>query len=43
MVVVGIAALVERLRGLRPALIVLEATARLHVAAVGALAAAGLP
>jgi transposase len=39
----GIASLVERLRGLRPTLIVLEATARLHVAAVGALAAAGLP
>ena len=40
---VGIAALVERLRALRPTLIVLEATARLHVAAVGALAAVGLP
>ena len=40
---VGIAALVERLRALRPTLVVLEATARLHVAAVGALAAAGLP
>jgi transposase len=39
----GITVLVERLRGLRPTLIVLEATARLHVAAVGALAAAGLP
>jgi transposase len=40
---VGIADLVKRLRVLRPTLIVLEATARLHVAAVGALAAAGLP
>ena len=40
---VGIAALVERLRALRPTLVVLEATARLHVAAVGALAAVGLP
>lgn len=40
---VGIADLVKRLRALRPTLIVLEATARLHVAAVGALAAAGLP
>ena len=39
----GITALVEQLRGLRPTLIVLEATARLHVAAVGALTAAGLP
>jgi len=40
---VGIADLVKRLRAVRPTLIVLEATARLHVAAVGALAEAGLP
>lgn len=40
---VGITGLVKRLRALRPTLIVLEATARLHVAAVGALTEAGLP
>ena len=40
---VGIAELVKRLHALRPTLIVLEATGRLHVAAVGALAAATLP
>ncbi len=40
---VGIADLVKRLKVLRPTLIVLEATGRLHVAAVGALAAAKLP
>ncbi len=40
---VGIADLVERLQVLRPTLIVLEATGRLHLAAVGALAAAQLP
>jgi transposase len=40
---VGIADLVKRLQALRPTLIVLEATGRLHVAAVGALAAAKLP
>lgn len=40
---VGITALVTRLKTLRPKLIVLEATARLHVAAVAAVAAAGLP
>jgi transposase len=40
---VGIADLVKRLRALRPKLIVLEATGRLHVAAVGVLAAANLP
>ena len=40
---IGIADLVKRLHVLRPALIVLEATGRLHVAAVGALAAATLP
>jgi transposase len=39
----GINALVERLKTLRPTLIVLEATARLHVAAVASVAAAGLP
>ena len=33
---VGIADLVKRLQALRPTLIVLEATGRLHVAAVGA-------
>ena len=33
---VGIAELVQRLQALRPTLIVLEATGRLHVAAVGA-------
>src|SRR6478672_12872099 len=40
---VGIADLVKRLQALPPTLIVLEATGRLHVAAVGALAAARLP
>jgi transposase len=40
---IGIAELVKRLHVLRPTLIVLEATGRLHVAAVGALAAAKLP
>jgi transposase len=40
---IGIAELVQRLRVLRPKLIVLEATGRLHVATVGALAAAKLP
>jgi transposase len=39
----GINALVERMKTLRPTLIVLEATARLHVAAVASVAAAGLP
>ena len=39
----GISALVERLKALCPTLIVLEATGRLHVAVVAALAAAGLP
>ena len=39
----GIAALVERLRGAPPALIVLEATGGLQVKVAGALAAAGLP
>ena len=39
----GAAALVARLRGLAPALVVLEATGGLELPAVGALAAAGLP
>jgi transposase len=39
----GIAALVERLRPLRPALVVLEATGGFEIPAVAALAAAGLP
>jgi transposase len=39
----GITALVNQLKTLRPTLIVLEATARLHAAAVAAVAAAGLP
>src|SRR5262245_50770463 len=39
----GIAALAQRLRGLRPALIVLEATGGYELAAGAALAAAGLP
>lgn len=39
----GIARLVERLRGLAPTLIVLEATGGLAVPLTGALAAAGLP
>jgi transposase len=39
----GHSALVERLKELRPTLVVLEATGGLHVALVGALAAAGLP
>jgi transposase len=38
----GVAALVERLRGVRPALVVLEATGGLQIPAVAALAAAGL-
>lgn len=40
---VGLAALVSRLRGRQPTLIVLEATGGFEVAVVGALAAAGLP
>jgi len=39
----GIATLVKRLKGLRPALVVLEATGGLEIPAVAALAAAGLP
>jgi transposase len=39
----GVAALVERLRGLQPTLIVLEASGGLEVRVVSALAAAGLP
>jgi transposase len=39
----GIAALVERLRGLKPALVVMEATGGYEAAAAAALAAAGLP
>jgi transposase len=39
----GVAGLVARLVPLRPALVVLEATGKLEVAAVAALAAAGLP
>jgi transposase len=39
----GIARLVERLRAMAPALIVLEATGGLELPATGALAAAGLP
>jgi transposase len=39
----GVAGLVARLRPLRPALVVLEATGKLEAAAVAALAAAGLP
>jgi len=38
----GVAALVERLRGVRPTLVVLEATGGLQIPAVAALAAAGL-
>ena len=40
---VGITGLVERLRALQPALVVLEATGGLEVPATGALAEAGLP
>ena len=40
---VGLAALVSRLRGRQPTLIVLEATGGFEVAVAGALAAAGLP
>jgi transposase len=39
----GIGQLIERLQGLQPTLIVLEATGGLQVKAAGALAAAGLP
>ncbi len=39
----GIATLVERLRALTPALVVLEATGGLEIPLTGALAAAGLP
>ena len=39
----GIASLVERLRGMAPALVVLEATGGLEIPAVAALAARGLP
>jgi len=39
----GIALLVERLRTIQPALIVLEATGGLEVPVAGALAEAGLP
>jgi transposase len=39
----GIGQLIERLQGLHPALIVLEATGGLQIKAAGALAAAGLP
>jgi transposase len=39
----GIADLVARLKALRPALVVLEATGGIELPAVGALAAAGLP
>jgi len=38
----GIATLIKRLKGLRPALVVLEATGGLQIPAVAALAAAGL-
>jgi len=38
----GVAALVERLKGVRPTLVVLEATGGLQIPAVAALAAAGL-